>query len=82
MNSLIFNYQPGRNLVLYVTSSTIDKYYEKYNSSFSSFETRKNDSYIMEIDLEIINCTVGEIFRKSLLMFQTLIFNKIINYKK
>lgn len=68
MNSLIFNYQPGKNVSLYVTSNVIEKYYSKFSSLFSPFETKKNNSYILQFDVEMRNCTVGEIFRKSLLM--------------
>ena len=69
MANLIFNYQPGNNVSLYATSTSIEKFYPKFESSFSQFETRKNDSYIMQINLEVRNCTAGEILRRTPFMY-------------
>lgn len=69
MTNLIFNYQPGKNVSLYATSTAIEKFYKKLGSSFSQFETGKNDSYIMQMHLEVRNCTAGEIMRRNPFMF-------------
>lgn len=69
MTNLIFNYQPGKNVSLYATTTSIEKFYQKFGSSFSQFETNKNDSYIMRINLVVRNCSAGEIFRKTLFMY-------------
>ncbi len=68
MTSLIFYNQPGKNVSLYASSSSIQKYYKNFGSKFSSFEKGNDNTYKMQIDLEIRNCTNGEIFRKNLLM--------------
>ena len=65
MTGLIFNYQPGKNVSLYATSTAIEKFYHKLESSFSQFETGKNDSYIIQINLEVRNCMAGEIMRRN-----------------